>query len=60
MLTRALPSLAPDVTTVLQLGDWGMDPLETDALFAEAGIERVLVSVGNHERFDLITPLLAE
>lgn len=60
MLTRALPNLAYDVTTVLQLGDWGMDPLATDALFAEAGIERVFVSVGNHDRFDLITPLLAE
>ncbi|MBM7466102.1 metallophosphoesterase [Microbacterium esteraromaticum] len=60
MLTRALPNLAYDVTTILQLGDWGMDPLETEPLFAAAGIERVLVSVGNHEAFDLISPLLAE
>ncbi len=58
MLTRALPGLAADVETVLQLGDWWMDPIETDALFAEAGIRRVFVTVGNHERFDLITPLL--
>ncbi len=59
MLTRALPNLAYDVKTVLQLGDWGMNPLETDPLFAEAGIEHVLVTVGNHERFDLISPLFA-
>ena len=59
MLTRALPNLAYDVKTVLQLGDWWMEPVETDALFADAGIERVLVTVGNHEPFDLITPLLA-
>ncbi|WP_313354522.1 metallophosphoesterase [Microbacterium sp.] len=59
MLTRALPNLAYDVKTVLQLGDWGMDPVETDVLFAEAGIERVFVTVGNHDRFDLISPLFA-
>lgn len=57
-LTRAIACLAPDVTTVLQLGDWGMDPVGTDFLFAEAGIERVFVTVGNHDRFDLISPLL--
>ncbi|PYC99916.1 metallophosphatase family protein [Microbacterium esteraromaticum] len=58
MLTRALPNLAYDVKTVFQLGDWGMDPVETDPLFAQAGIKRVYVVVGNHERFDLISPLL--
>ena len=58
MLTRALPNLAPEVTTVLQLGDWGMDPTATDPLFAEAGVERVFVTLGNHDRFDLISPLL--
>ena len=59
MLSRALPNLAYDVRTILQLGDWWMDPLETDPLFAEAGIDRVFVTVGNHEPFDLISPLLA-
>jgi hypothetical protein len=58
MLTRALPNLADDVKTVFQLGDWWMDPLETDALFAEAGIERVFVTLGNHEPWDQISPLL--
>lgn len=58
MLTRALPNLAYDVKTVFQLGDWWMDPLETDALFAEAGIERVFVTLGNHEPWDQISPLL--
>ncbi|WP_298866419.1 metallophosphoesterase [uncultured Microbacterium sp.] len=60
MLARALPNLAYDVTTVLQLGDWWMGPQETDPLFAEAGIERVLVTLGNHEPWDRIRPLLAE
>lgn len=58
MLSRALPNLAYDVETVFQLGDWGMNPLETDLLFAEAGIERVFVTVGNHDPFDRISPLL--
>lgn len=60
LLTRALPDLAHDMTTIFQLGDWWMDPLETDALFAEAGIERVFVTPGNHEPWDQISPLLAE
>lgn len=57
-LTRALPALAPNATTLLQLGDWWMDPRETDALFTDAGIERVYVTLGNHEPWDEITPLL--
>lgn len=57
-LARALPALAPDVTTVLQLGDWWIDPELTDELFAETNIERVLVTLGNHEPWDLVSPLL--
>lgn len=56
--TRALPILAPDIRTLLQLGDWGLDPEVADAVFEEAGITRVLVVVGNHEDWPKITPLL--
>src|SRR5690606_21538246 len=34
-LTRALTSLAPDVKTILQVGDWWMDPAASDRVFAE-------------------------
>lgn len=48
-VSAAIRTLAPDVTTVLQAGDWWMDPEQTDDIFVEAGIERVLVTLGNHE-----------
>lgn len=57
-LAKALPRLAPDVHTILQLGDWWMTP-EADSPLVEAGIDRVYVTVGNHENFGEITPLLA-
>ena len=57
-IARVFPYLAPDVTTLLHLGDWSMPEAEVDELFAETGIERILVTVGNHERFDQISPLL--
>jgi hypothetical protein len=57
-LTRALTSLAPDVKTILQVGDWWMDPAASDRVFAEAGIERVIVTLGNHEPWSEISPLL--
>lgn len=44
------PTLAPDIRTILQLGDWAMDPA-ADALLIDAGIDRVYVTVGNHEPF---------
>lgn len=56
-LGKALPTLAPDIRTILQLGDWAMDPA-ADALLIDAGIDRVYVTVGNHEPFGEITPLL--
>jgi hypothetical protein len=58
MLAPALATLAPDVKTVLQLGDWWMDITESDRIFTDAGIERVYVTLGNHEPWDQITPLL--
>lgn len=57
-LGRAIPALAPDITTTLQLGDWWMDPAATDDAFAETGINRIYVVLGNHEPWDQVTPLL--
>lgn len=48
-LAPAIRRLAPDVTTVLQLGDWWMDTEHSDRIFTAAGIERVFVTLGNHE-----------
>ncbi|KQR49808.1 hypothetical protein ASF87_10315 [Microbacterium sp. Leaf161] len=58
MIARVLPRLAPDVTTLLHLGDWQMPPGETDEAFADTSIEHIYVTVGNHEDFGQITPLL--
>lgn len=58
MLARALPYLAPDVTTILQLGDWWMPPTEVDEAFAETNTTAIYVTNGNHEPWDKITPLL--
>lgn len=58
MLAKALPHLAPDVTTILQLGDWWMPPGEIDEALAETGITGIYVTGGNHEPWGEITPLL--
>lgn len=57
-LAPAITALAPDVTTILQLGDWWMDTEQSDRIFAEAGIERVYVTLGNHEPWPRVTHLL--
>lgn len=57
-LARALPLLAPDVTTILQLGDWWMNPSDQDDAFTDSNIDTVLVTLGNHEPWDRVTPLL--
>lgn len=57
-LARVLPVLAPDITTLFQLGDWAMDPGTMDDVFQHTAITRVYVVAGNHERWDRITPLL--
>lgn len=57
-LSRVLPALAPDVTTILQLGDWWMDPDLTDEVFADTNIDRIYVTLGNHEPWNEVTPLL--
>lgn len=58
MLSRALPYLAPDVTTMLHLGDWWMPPDAVDDIFADTAIDRFYVTLGNHEQWDQVTPLL--
>lgn len=60
MLARALPYLAPDVTTILQLGDWWMPPGEVDEALVETGITRIYVTNGNHDPWGEITPLLTK
>lgn len=57
-LAKALPTLAPDVTTILQLGDWWMNATDQDAAFQNSSIDTVLVTLGNHEPWGDITPLL--
>ena len=59
-IARVLPYLASDVTTILHLGDWSMPPAEIDEVFAETDIDRIYVTLGNHEPWDQITPLLDE
>ncbi|MBT2496205.1 metallophosphoesterase [Microbacterium sp. ISL-59] len=57
-LARAIPALAPDVTTILQLGDWWIDPEVVDEVFSDTSISRIFVTLGNHEPWDQVTPLL--
>lgn len=57
-LARVLSALAPDVTTILQLGDWWIDPVVVDGVLADTNIERIYVTLGNHEPWHTITPLL--
>ncbi|MFB4349799.1 metallophosphoesterase [Microbacterium sp. CR_7] len=58
MMGRALPRLAPDVTTILHLGDYWMNGDDVDDAFADTGIQRILVTLGNHEPYGKLTPLL--
>ncbi len=57
-LSRVLPALAPDVTTILQLGDWWIDPDVVDEALANTNIDRIYVTLGNHEPWDQVSPLL--
>jgi hypothetical protein len=69
---RAFPAVraaAPDVRTMLHVGDFWHPSLTADlnaswldlidVLAAAAGIQRVLVTLGNHEPWGALTPLLA-
>lgn len=43
---------------MLHLGDWQLPPAETDEIFAETSIDRIFVTLGNHEPWGEITRLL--
>lgn len=62
-LQRALPAMRrtdPGLRTVLQLGDWWQDSRPADHWAQVAGIERILVTLGNHEPYGEIAPVFAE
>lgn len=61
-LQRALPAMKrsdPTIKTVLQLGDWWQESKPADRWAGIAGIERILVTLGNHEPYSVLSPLLA-
>lgn len=57
-VARALQRSAPEVKTVLHVGDWWMDLNASDSIFRKAGIDRIIVTLGNHEPWGTLTPLL--
>lgn len=62
-LLPAMRRFDPTMRTIRQLGDYGFDHSSTgthtvDFWAKKAGIERVLVTLGNHEPWDKITPAL--
>lgn len=58
VVAPAISRMMPEITTVLQLGDWWTDAEYTDPIFTGASISRVLITLGNHEPWDEISPLL--
>ena len=60
LVARATRALAPDVRTILQLGDWWADDPRVDEVLAECGIDRVLVTLGNHEDYGALRAPLAD
>ncbi|WP_406250228.1 metallophosphoesterase [Microbacterium sp. M] len=60
-MLRAIRDAHPEVATVLHLGDfWSSTAMlvAVDRACAENGIERVLVTLGNHELWATLTPML--
>lgn len=57
-IAKAMPAIAPDVSTVMHLGDWGMTPEAVDDAFSRTGIDRIYVTLGNDEQWSQISPLL--
>lgn len=47
------------ITTVLHAGDWRMEPDSVDDWCERVGIERILVTLGNHEPYHQHAPLFA-
>lgn len=63
-LLPAMRRFDPGMRTILQVGDYGFDhnghgTHAVDFWAKTAGIERVLVTLGNHEAWDLIAPVQA-
>ncbi|WP_404444214.1 metallophosphoesterase [Microbacterium marinum] len=57
VVANAISRIAPDVSTILQAGDWWMDLPRSDKIMRASGIERVLVTLGNHEAWPEITKM---
>lgn len=63
---RAIPALGrttPDVSTILHVGDfWASEDFcrTVDYWCLRSGIQRVLVTLGNHEPYDWIAPTMTE
>lgn len=45
----SVQTLAPGVWTMLQLGDWWMDPGSTDEVLDGTGIEKIYVTLGTNK-----------
>ncbi|WP_406247404.1 metallophosphoesterase [Microbacterium sp. M] len=60
VIAGTLPVLAPDVTTILHLGDWWMKSHLVDEIFADTSIERIYVTLGNHEQWNQTTRILGK
>lgn len=57
-LLPALRRIDPEIKTLLHAGDWWMDIPPVDFWAQKIGLERILVTLGNHEPYDKYTPLL--
>lgn len=57
-LLPALHRYDRSITTILHAGGWWMDPRAVDYWSRRSGIERILVTLGNHEPYNEYTPLL--
>lgn len=57
-LLPALHRYDRGITTILHAGDWWMDSRAVDYWSRRSGIERILVTLGNHEPYNEYTPLL--
>lgn len=54
----ALRRLDAQISTMLHVGDWAMEAAPVDYWCKRAGIDRVLVTLGNHEPYGAYSPLL--
>lgn len=57
-LLPALRRIDPEIKTLLHAGDFWTDPKPVDYWARKTSLERILVTLGNHEPYDRYTPLL--